>query len=381
MILQQQNYATVMPTFYNLNRFHYITIGIIITILFLFSLKRPKSNPDLIELELESLPTTNFNPLRFPNATQTKLFNLTLKYILTPTPCPKPETLAVIIVTSHLNNVETRSAMRRAFPGEKLSNLGLKRVFLLGESPAIYITQSAIVDESRRFGDILQGNFKEAYRNLTYKHLMGLKWVSENCQSTKYVIKMDDDIVINVGKTVKLLQNLTLPGNTIAGYVLRDLTPKRDPANKWYVTQEEYKYGKYPTFVSGWFYVTRVNVAARLVELSRYFRYFWIDDVFITGILAANLKMKLIDLRRYFIVFPEFLQCCINDVRKNLDCDILVGPNGGDNNLFLEFNKAMQVCEGGKCGVRVKPINQTCVAERKINLPRGNGVIENYNLH
>lgn len=39
---------------------------------------------------------------------------------------------AIFIVTSHINNVETRSAMRRAFSEKDLKKLGVRRVFLLG---------------------------------------------------------------------------------------------------------------------------------------------------------------------------------------------------------------------------------------------------------
>lgn len=65
---------------------------------------------------------------------------------------------------------------------------------------------------------------------------------------------------------------------------------------------------------------------------------------------------------------------------RRLDCDILVGPNGGDNNLFFEFNKAMAVCNNNQCENREKPINETCVAERKISLQPGDGVIKKYKL-
>ncbi|XP_044255541.1 beta-1,3-galactosyltransferase 5 [Tribolium madens] len=367
-----------------IKRPHLILIGAALAVLLLFSLNGIKLRPDELELGLEPDTETAWKPpsqlISVKHDVRAKIFNLTLKYILTPAPCLNFETLAVIIVTSHHNNVETRSAMRRAIPREELTKLGLKRTFLVGESPDnIYMNQAALVDENHRFGDIIQGNFIEDYRNLTFKHLMGLKWVSENCQNTQYVIKMDDDIVINVGSTVQLLRNLTLPADSIAGYVLRDMTPKRDPSNKWYVTSEEYHFAKYPSFVSGWFYITRVGVASRLVLLSHYFKFFWIDDVYVTGILAKNLRLRLIDLKRYFTVFPEFLQCCITDVKRNLECNILVGPNGGDSNLFFEFNEAMKLC--GKCGKRDKPINETCVAERKINLGRGNVVIQNYSLH
>ncbi|RZB41646.1 beta-1,3-galactosyltransferase 5, partial [Asbolus verrucosus] len=294
-----------------------------------------------IELESDNQPEWE-DASDLGNNFKMKLFNLTFKYTIKANPClsHNKKIFAVIIVTSHYNNVETRSAMRRAFSHKDLENLNLKRVFLLGEAPnSVYLKQESILDESKRFGDIIQGNFLEAYRNLTYKHIMGLKWVSEHCQTAKYVIKMDDDIVVNIEKTVRLLNDISLSKSLMAGYILRDMLPIREPANKWYVTKEEYRHSKYPPFVSGWFYVTTPKIAGKLVFLSHYFDYFWIDDVYVTGILTQKLRIKLYDLKKYFTLYPEFLQCCMNDIQKRLDCDILVGPNGGDNNLFYEFNK------------------------------------------
>lgn len=107
--------------------------------------------------------------------------------------------LVIFIITSFYRNIETRSAIRRAYYIKKLAHFNFKKVFLLGIGPDNkYVNVKAIQNEASRFGDIVQGNFIEAYRNLTYKHVMGLKWISENCSSAKYVIKMDDDIVINL---------------------------------------------------------------------------------------------------------------------------------------------------------------------------------------
>ena len=38
----------------------------------------------------------------------------------------------------------------------------------------------------------------EHYRNLTYKHIMGLKWLSTFCSNARTVVKVDDDTFVNV---------------------------------------------------------------------------------------------------------------------------------------------------------------------------------------
>lgn len=290
----------------------------------------------------------------------------------------------VIIVTSYFGNVETRSAMRRAFSNKKLREFGIKRVFLLGLAPDDkYTTQNAIIDENRRFGDLVQGNFLESYRNLTYKHVMGHKWVGENCGSVQFVLKMDDDIVVDLYKIRKVLSGLQWKKtkSVMAGYILRNMKPIREPHNKWFIKTEEYASVIYPVFLSGWFYITTPFVSQNVYHLSQKTSYFWVDDIYVTGILADKLKIKHVDLNGLFTVHPEFLRCCMNDLLKHgYECEFLIGPNGGDNNLYYEFNKIMKRCFYGVCKKRGKFLNETCVAERKFNIGRGDPQVNAYRL-
>lgn len=354
---------------------------VLIFVLIIFSIKNKNQGYiSLIDVE----DATNSIP---NNQTYEKLFDIDFHYVLNNAElCEKDSNiLALFIVTSYFANTETRSSMRRVFSREDLKLLNFRRIFLLGEAPTDkFVKQNAIEDESRRFGDIVQGSFIEAYRNLTYKHVMGLKWAKDYCSNAKFVIKMDDDIVVNVERISKLLYSFKLPksGNFMAGYILRNMLPIREPANKWYVTFEEYKQKTYPLFVSGWFYVTNPSTSAKLIALSKVTKYFWIDDTYVTGILAKKLKIKHFDISKYFSVHAEYLNCCIQDIRiKHLDCDILIGPNGGDNNLFYDFNIALNICDLKLCKARTKSINETCVAERKAFLGRGKAIVERYKLH
>lgn len=290
----------------------------------------------------------------------------------------------IIIVTSYFGNVETRSAMRRAFSSNKLAEFGIKRVFLLGLAPHDkYTKQNAIVAENRRFQDLVQGNFYESYRNLTYKHVMGHKWIAEFCPNVNFVIKMDDDIVVDLYKMKKILSNFKWKDRDVmAGYIFKNMKPIREPYNKWFVSEKEYNSVVYPTFLSGWCYITTPEISAKIFSLSQKIPYFWIDDVYITGILAEKLNVKHVDLNHIFTVQPEFLRCCINDLLKyGYECEFVVGPNGGDNNLYYEFNKVLKKCFYNICGRRKKFLNETCIAEVKFNIVgRGDAEVRTYKL-
>ena len=56
--------------------------------------------------------------------------------------------------------------------------------------------------------DILQWDFVDTYHNLTMKSIMTLKWASSSCPTTKFVVKMDDDVFFNVANLKKELKSL-----------------------------------------------------------------------------------------------------------------------------------------------------------------------------
>ncbi|KAJ9581515.1 hypothetical protein L9F63_023306 [Diploptera punctata] len=289
----------------------------------------------------------------------------------------------IIIVTSHAGDIEARSSMRRAYPSNLLKTLGLRRIFLLAISnpnDVRYnsISQGALQDENLRYSDLVQGNFKEAYRNLTYKHVMGLQWVTRYCSQAKFVIKMDDDIIVNFYRIFHIIESSLKERNNsfLMGYVLKGTLPVREPMNKWFVTKSEYSDSVYPPFLSGWMYITTPRVAKTLVEISKSIKYFWIDDTYVTGLLAHKAGIFHIDIHQYFTLYPEFLECCIRD--KEYICDYIVGPSNGDPSLVIHFQMHADNCQENQCIHRSheKALNRTCVAPKRTAVLRhGHGEV------
>lgn len=147
-------------------------ITAICIILIIYSYYFQKDEKQAFQIKL--IETANFPTL---NRDDERLFDIDLQYTLNTQSCSNNSNiLAVILVTSYFGNVETRSAMRRSFSNKRLEAMGFRRVFLLGQAKKDkYTSQEAVESEAKRFGDIVQGNFQEAYRNLTYKHIMGIK--------------------------------------------------------------------------------------------------------------------------------------------------------------------------------------------------------------
>ena len=98
-------------------------------------------------------------------------------------PASDPPWEMVVVVTSNARNFGHRRAQREAFPRHLLRREGIKRVFLLARDPEV--DQTAVEGENAAHGDIVQGDFNEAYRNLAFKHVMGLQWAARYCGQSK----------------------------------------------------------------------------------------------------------------------------------------------------------------------------------------------------
>lgn len=178
---------------------------------------------------------------------------------------------------------------------------------------------------------------------------MGLQWASKSCSNASFILKVDDDTVFDLDSTYRFL--LKIPDsektNFIMGYMLNDTKPRRNEQNKWFVSWEEYSLETYPSYLSGWYYIISPMVATLIYNEAKYYPYFWIDDIFVTGILTNALGIKLKSLpQNYWLEYYELLECCLRDmITKFIKCDYVVGPNGNRNNLLVEFNEAISHCK------------------------------------
>lgn len=268
----------------------------------------------------------------------------------------------LVIVTSHPGHVSLRNAFRRALPSEALGTFYIKRVFLLaqinpGQSGYHQVDQTVIEEEHLDYSDIVQGDFIESYHNLSYKHVMGLKYSTHFCPQAQLVLKMDDDIAVDLFQLLNLVRNQSVSGMQIAGAVMAgdELNPVRNKASKWYVSPDDYASSRYPLFVSGWAYVTTVQTAIQLVRHAESSPFFWIDDTYVTGMLAALCGVKHVDIRPYFTVYVDHLRCCLRNHLRATACDYFIGPSGDDAELIGAFHRQAFHCQVNSC----PPVNET----------------------
>lgn len=170
-------------------------------------------------------------------------------------------------------------------------------IFFLGAVESDQI-QKEIEAEDFEFGDIIQGNFIDNEHNLTYKHLMILKW-SKNCYDAKYLIKIDDDVFANVPAIGDFLTENPISTNFLMGAYHEPEHCPRDGNAK--ITYEEYASDYYPAYAEKHSVIYSIDVAAKLFYKSHLVNFFWVEDVFVTGILRSQINVDIESIDKYIL--------------------------------------------------------------------------------
>lgn len=179
----------------------------------------------------------------------------------------------------------------------------VKVLFLLGSPPDSNLQKNIDV-ESRTHGDIVQHNYLDTYKNLTIKSIVGLKWADRYCPNAKHVLKVDDDVIVNIDVLVNDLERRNLKKSIMGEVFTKGTFVKREPGHKWFVPRPTYPYYKFPPYVEGPAYVITHDIIKTLVARAQLFPFLFLEDVFVTGMLPLQQKIKLVN-NAHFRIRPK----------------------------------------------------------------------------
>ena len=120
----------------------------------------------------------------------------------------KPKVFLLIYVHTSPDNYKRRLSIRETWAKRSMFR-DIRIVFMMGRTESTK-TSEMILLENGIYGDLVQEDFIDSYRNLTYKGIMAMKWISEYCPKAKFILKVDDDIITNtfiILKHLKALEN------------------------------------------------------------------------------------------------------------------------------------------------------------------------------
>uniref|UniRef100_A0A1B0GIK7 Hexosyltransferase n=1 Tax=Lutzomyia longipalpis TaxID=7200 RepID=A0A1B0GIK7_LUTLO len=210
--------------------------------------------------------------------------------------CPEMGTIlkALILITSAPNHGEKRQSIRRTW-GEIAQRSDVALAFVIGATYNGSLDYE-LEQESSIHGDLIRGNFIDSYRNLTLKTLAMLEWTLTYCPMTPYLLKTDDDMFINTERLLNFLEAHREDRRKIFGRIAKNSQPHRNSDSKWYLPEESYRYLVYPDFAAGPIYLLTGDILVDLYQTALKTPFLWLEDVFLTGFVAEELKIPREDI-------------------------------------------------------------------------------------
>ncbi|GAB0098233.1 Hexosyltransferase [Sergentomyia squamirostris] len=195
----------------------------------------------------------------------------------------------IILIHSAPKKRANRDNIRFTWGGWKVDH---RVIFLLG-AVSDQNLQRELEIESALFEDMVQGNFVDTYKNLSYKHIMAMKWATEFCPETQFIFKSDDDIFVNTPLMLQFVENAHQKENFMFCVISRGQPVMRDKNSKWYVSPSDFPNEIYPVYCSGCGVLLSIDVAAKLHKMAEKTPFFWVDDVYVLGILREKISVKI----------------------------------------------------------------------------------------
>ncbi|KAL3885858.1 hypothetical protein ACJMK2_025890 [Sinanodonta woodiana] len=216
--------------------------------------------------------------------------------------------LIIFIFTTHQRQQE-RNAIRQTWLNYTNKNkANIRYSFLLGEVPDENI-RKLVEEENKIHNDIIKEDFVDTYQNLTYKTMMAFKYAITKCSHAKFVLKTDDDMWVNIPGLLKVLKREeTTLQTAVGGACHPEAGPIRNPASKWYASFQSYPHNSYPGFCSGTGYVTSINVARKVFDISKNVPFFHLEDVYV-AICIRKLGYRLYPIHGFNAYRPTFDPC------------------------------------------------------------------------
>ena len=200
----------------------------------------------------------------------------------------------LVVVNSAVTHFEERDAIRQTW-GQFAVERGSLLLFLIGSpdpfNPDSDLIQEKVFREEESHGDLLQGSFIENYYNLTLKTISLLRWVNSTCDQIKYILKVDDDMFVNMQMVVDFCETRTF-NKAVIGKLARKWKPHRNPLSKWFVPMSAFNGSIYPNFATGPSYMFSGDAVGPLINTALTLTPIYLEDVYVTGIVAEKAGVR-----------------------------------------------------------------------------------------
>lgn len=224
-------------------------------------------------------------------------------YIIEPDRTFCSSSFLICYVHSAPNHLLRRNTIRETW-GNPRNFPRFRVIFVLGRVND-NTTMESVILESELNGDILLGDFLDTYKNLTLKAVAAVAWMSNYCGNVKYILKTDDDIFVNLFSLIDQLKLNSKIENSFICLVWNRMKVVREKKSKWYISKREYVDDVFPTYCSGSAYILTSGVVGKLATAAKDVAFFWIDDFYVTGLLAKRSGVSHVKLNSVYVLSPN----------------------------------------------------------------------------
>jgi len=222
----------------------------------------------------------------------------------------------LIFVFSRVDAFKQRKAIRTTWALNMNNHKSqMKVLFVLGSSHSDSV-QNKVIKEDIKYNDIIQWDFIDNYYNCTLKAIGILRWTLFHCKNVKFIMKTDDDILVNPISLNQFINDIKNSKNIIYGTLAKGWKPARSKSYKWYVSYESYSPSKYPDFIVGAYIISQDSIYPIYTEILNSLPALSFEDVYITGIIAQKCHIMRIDTDKFLRL--DWIGLSFNQIDSNL---------------------------------------------------------------
>ena len=196
----------------------------------------------------------------------------------------------IVLVSSHASHVERRKLIRKYWGNHShwTTPFQWKVIFVTGLFSSSYKNQLHV--EGNTYRDVLIENIGESFYTLSFKVMLGLKWVQRNLKYD-FLLKCDDDVFVNIDRLMRVLSTTR---DQYFGQKMHKQPVERE--GRYGVSEKEHPNPFYDTFCSGGGFVLNRLTVSKMIPFFNWVNPLKIDDAYIgkiatkTGTRAMNYK-------------------------------------------------------------------------------------------
>lgn len=191
----------------------------------------------------------------------------------------------------------------------------MKTLFIVGKSQVDLINKQIRL-ENDLYGDIIQINFTDNKKSTSFKSIFTWRWIDLYCRDIKYVVKLNDDIVLNTFSLFKYLNELRIDSNTMYCHIFKKYSPIL-------INSTDLSIFHYTVCINS--FISTKSLVSKLYNASKYIQVNWIDNEN-TAVIAKTLQVDYKNIFNFYLprhfsylIDQKMFSIFILDCKLNID--------------------------------------------------------------